>query len=189
MYKKEDLRIVKTKRNLYEGLLFMMKEKPFEEIKVSDICKEALTNRSTFYDHFNDKYELLVSLIEDLKYELTEKLKENKNIETPKQYYMEMIHLLLDHIEENSKVYSSIIKYNSNTIASDMFKQTLLKDVAKQIESFDTCKKNIPAEIITLFYVSAVINVCMDYIRSQKKYRKEEILTYLDTLIPDTIYE
>ena len=55
MAKKIDLRIIKTKKNLYEGLLTLMKERTFEEIKVSDICSAALTNRSTFYDHFSDK--------------------------------------------------------------------------------------------------------------------------------------
>ena len=66
MDKKEDLRVIKTKKSLYDGLIMMMKDKPFEEIKVSDICKVALTNRSTFYDHFNDKYELLYALMKDL---------------------------------------------------------------------------------------------------------------------------
>ena len=43
-----------------------MKNKSFEEIKVSDICKEAHINRSTFYNNFNDKYDLLFSLFHDL---------------------------------------------------------------------------------------------------------------------------
>ena len=43
MAKKVDLRIIKTKKNLYEGLLTLMKERTFEEIKVSDICNAALT--------------------------------------------------------------------------------------------------------------------------------------------------
>ena len=67
MMKKEDLRVIKTKANLYRGLIDLMKDNPFEEIKVSDICNKSMINRSTFYDHFNDKYELLQSLIDDLK--------------------------------------------------------------------------------------------------------------------------
>ena len=65
--RKTDLRIIKTKKNLYESLLYLMKEKPFEELKVSEICENALVNRSTFYSHFDDKYDLLDSLICDLK--------------------------------------------------------------------------------------------------------------------------
>ena len=60
---KNDLRVIKTKKNLYEALITLMKEKTFEEIKVADICKKALINRSTFYNHYQDKYELLYELI------------------------------------------------------------------------------------------------------------------------------
>ena len=42
MKKKEDLRIRKTKANLYRSLLQLMEEKPFEEIKVIDICKTMI---------------------------------------------------------------------------------------------------------------------------------------------------
>ena len=73
MKKKEDLRIIKTKKNLYEGLLQLMKDTSFEDIKVSDICNVSLVNRSTFYDHFSDKYELLATLIDDLEEELDRK--------------------------------------------------------------------------------------------------------------------
>ena len=66
---KTDLRIVKTNKALYEALLLLMKEKTFEEIKISDLCQKALINRSTFYAHYNDKYELLVDFINVLKEE------------------------------------------------------------------------------------------------------------------------
>lgn len=188
MKKKEDLRVIKTKKNLYEGLLSIMKDKPFEEIKVSEICSVALTNRSTFYDHFSDKYELLASLIKDLEEELTKKLEQNKNLETEKDYYMKMIELLFDHISENISIYSSIIRNNTNSIANDMFKDTLVKDVEKHIKSSHANHGNIPIEIITIFYVSAVINVCVYYISDPTRYKKEDILSYLRELVPSNIY-
>ena len=54
-----DLRVIKTKNALFNALIELMKDKTFEEIKVSDICNKALINRSTFYAHFDDKYDLL----------------------------------------------------------------------------------------------------------------------------------
>lgn len=188
MNKKEDLRIIKTKKNLYEGLLKIMEYKSFEEIKVSEICKISLTNRSTFYDHFNDKYELLSSLIKDLEKELVQKLEENNNITTAKEYYMKMIELLFDHISENISIYASILKNNNNSISYDMFHNTLLEDVKKHIEDNNRYHGNIPIEIITIFYVSAVINVCFNYIKDPLKYTKEDILLYLNELLPNNIY-
>ncbi len=188
MSNKSDLRVIKTKNNLYEGLLKMMRDKPFEEIKVSDICKVSLTNRSTFYDHFSDKYELLSSLIKDLENELILKLKSNVNIASSKDFYMEMIKLLFEHISENISIYSSIAKNNDNSVASDMMYDTLIKDVKSHIEDNEEYKGSIPAEIITIFYVSAVIKVCFKYISDPNKYKMEEILSYLEQLIPDNIY-
>ena len=70
MNEKTDLRIIKTKKILFETLLKLMKQKNFDKIKISDICEEALINRSTFYAHYQDKYELLDDLVEDLKVSL-----------------------------------------------------------------------------------------------------------------------
>lgn len=188
MQKKEDLRVTKTKKHLYEGLLTMMKDKTFEEIKVSDICNISLTNRSTFYDHFNDKYELLASLIKDLENELALKLSENKSIENAKDFYLKMIELLFDHISENIHIYSSIIKRNNNSIASDMFRDTLQKDVEKFLKTTLPSEITIPIEVITTFYVSAVIDVCLLFIKEPNKYKKEDILNYIDYLLPSKIY-
>lgn len=188
MAKKEDLRITKTKRSLYNGLLILMKEKVFEEIKVSDICSVALINRSTFYDHFDDKYELLESLITDLKQDLTEKLQENKNYETAKEYYIEMIKILIEHTKENISIYSSILKHNNNSIVMDMVYETIYKDVELYISNHTPLNLDIPIEIISKFYVSAVINVCLEYIKSPYKYKKEDIINYLTKLIPNQIY-
>lgn len=188
MKKKEDLRIVKTKKSLYEGLLIMMKDTSFEDIKVSDICNVSLVNRSTFYDHFSDKYELLISLIHDLEEELSEKLATNQVLTSAKDYYMSMIATLFQHISDNVEIYSSIIKNNNNGIASDMFRDAILNDVKKSLDNSSMGNLEVPVDIISTFYVSAVINVCIEYVRDPKKYTMEEILRYLDCLVPNDIY-
>lgn len=57
--KKEDLRIRKTKKALYSALLALLNRQKFLKITVNDICQEALVSRTAFYDHFQDKYDLL----------------------------------------------------------------------------------------------------------------------------------
>lgn len=189
MDKKIDKRVLKTKRSLYEGLLAVMKEKEFEEIKVSDICDKALTNRSTFYDHFSDKYELLTALIEDLKKELIHSLENNtQETNSLKEYYMTIIKLLIEHIDSNIDIYNSILKKNNNSIVMDMLYETIYKDIEKELEKYKS-STNIPTEIITKFYVTAVSNICLDHIKYPKKYKKDSIISYLEILIPSNIYE
>lgn len=58
MEKKTDLRIVKTKKAVRASFLELRKKNPLEKIKVRDICKLALINPSTFYDHYTDVFAL-----------------------------------------------------------------------------------------------------------------------------------
>lgn len=190
MNKKEDLRIRKTKANLYKGLLQLMEEKTFEEIKVTDICKVSMINRSTFYDHFNDKYELLASFIEDLKAELINHLNKAKEVDNIKEYYLELIRILLENINHNINMYSSIaiIKKNNNSIAYDMIFDASLEAVTKKLKERYTNLSNIPVEIVSLFYVSGVIKVFTESVKNPETFDPEKILEYLEKLIPDLEY-
>ncbi len=184
--KKVDLRIIKTKKSLYESLLILMKEKSFEDIKVSDICEKAYINRSTFYTHFEDKYMLLDALIKDLKESLQEELDKNKTISNSKEYYLELIKILLNHIEEKSDIYMPIMINNRNSIAMDMIYDTLNEDIIKRLEQEKSLNhQNKKAEFIAKFYLGAIINIGFDFIKNKDHYTRKEVLAYLEELLPE----
>lgn len=54
----------RTDRDITNALLALMDRKPFEKITVQDILDGAKVNRSTFYQHFPDKYAVLERLQE-----------------------------------------------------------------------------------------------------------------------------
>ena len=62
----KDRRIQKTKGLLHEALFSLIVEKNYETIVVNDILDRANVGRSTFYSHFNNKDDLLVSGIQDM---------------------------------------------------------------------------------------------------------------------------
>lgn len=57
----KDRRIQKTESLLREALGSLIREKPYDSIVVKEILHRANVGRSTFYTHFRDKDELLVS--------------------------------------------------------------------------------------------------------------------------------
>ena len=183
----EDLRIIKTKKALYSALIELMKNKEFEEIKVSDICNIALVNRSTFYAHYNDKYELLVELINNLKNNLLAALDSNKHIVNTKEYYMEMIKLIFEHIDSEKDIYYSIILSNRNSIITDIIIDVAIKDINKRLEINNIHKGDIPTDIIVNFYLGALTGLGIGWLKDKDKYNKEEILNYIDKLLPDNI--
>ena len=59
--KKEDARVRRTRDALGDALVALMQEKPFESITVQDVLDRAHVGRSTFYAHYSDKDDLLMS--------------------------------------------------------------------------------------------------------------------------------
>lgn len=185
---KTDLRIVKTKKILFNSLLNLMKIKNFEKIKISDICEESLINRSTFYAHYDDKYELLIDLFEERKLSLLKDFEDNENKAFSKEYLMELLSILIDHIEENKEIYSAILANNRNGILIDFLIDAIEKDVSEKLKGNSEIKNSdLPLDIIVKFYAGGLINIGIDCITRTKKYSKKELLLYIDKLIPDKI--
>jgi AcrR family transcriptional regulator len=59
--KKTDARVRRTRDALGDALIALMQEKPFETITVQDVLDRAHVSRSTFYSHYSDKDDLLMS--------------------------------------------------------------------------------------------------------------------------------
>ena len=61
-----DQMIEKTKEKIQKSFLQLLKEKHFMKISVRDITTVAAINRGTFYLHYQDKYDLLHQMEENL---------------------------------------------------------------------------------------------------------------------------
>lgn len=61
----KDRRIQKTHKLLKESLISLILEKGFEAITIQELLDRSNVGRSTFYLHFDNKYELLHSCFED----------------------------------------------------------------------------------------------------------------------------
>jgi AcrR family transcriptional regulator len=63
--RKPDRRVERTRNALGAALIALMQEKPFETITVQQVLDRAGIGRSTFYAHYRDKNDLLLSDMED----------------------------------------------------------------------------------------------------------------------------
>jgi AcrR family transcriptional regulator len=56
---KTDNRVRFTKMVIKDSLLDILSEKPIQKVTVKEICEKAQINRATFYLHYQDPYDLL----------------------------------------------------------------------------------------------------------------------------------
>lgn len=57
-----DPRVRRTRERLREALVSLSREKPYDGIRVADLLARADVGRATFYAHYRDKEDLLISL-------------------------------------------------------------------------------------------------------------------------------
>ncbi|MGI6175354.1 MAG: TetR/AcrR family transcriptional regulator [Christensenellales bacterium] len=62
---KQDRKTRYTRMVLQDSLIELMKEKPITKITIKELCENADINRSTFYAHYTDQYDLLRRIEDD----------------------------------------------------------------------------------------------------------------------------
>lgn len=117
--KKDDRRTIRSKRDLANALFELLQEKNLEEITVQDITDRALISKTTFYNNFKDKSELLIFLLrrsaDTLLDEVEERLKVESNLSKEKILY-DLINLVVDFLIKASYQFRKIIENDTNRI-------------------------------------------------------------------------
>ncbi len=99
---KEDRKTRYTRMVLQDSLIALMKEKPIGKITIKELCEMADVNRSTFYAHYTDQYDLLRNIEDDVLVWLKEAVATILN-KTDKSGTMEVLEQLLQYVVENGR--------------------------------------------------------------------------------------
>lgn len=100
----QDLRIVRTRKMLRDAMITLAIQKGFANITINDIVGLAMVNRATFYRHYQDKYDLVESYLDELYTELNA-------APTPPQSDEPNPRLvkLFEHIRDNAPFYRAML--------------------------------------------------------------------------------
>jgi AcrR family transcriptional regulator len=103
---KTDRRSIRTQRLLGEALIALLLEKRYDDITVQDILDRANIGRSTFYEHYWDKEDLLTSEIERVIDLL------DQHIATPSQHPAVFLPslALFQHVREQQRLYRALLR-------------------------------------------------------------------------------
>lgn len=100
MPKTDEAKAVHTKRILRDTMLNHMGMRDFEQITVNELCGITNFSRSTFYKHYEDKYDLIVDCLYHLVFHPLP-LRYDENLE---QYFMQVLTATKEHEQALSKL-------------------------------------------------------------------------------------
>ena len=130
----QDLRVQRTKKALITTFSDLLETKSFDNITIQDLCEKANVRRSTFYRHFNDKYDLLNHIVGTLiEYFRTLHLPEI-NPKDPRQFFNKFMKDILLFISDNKAMVKSVISINIYSEVYQILYNQIYAVVKRQIE-------------------------------------------------------
>ena len=130
----QDLRVQRTKKALITTFSDLLETKSFDNITIQDLCEKANVRRSTFYRHFNNKYDLLNHIVGTLiEYFRTLHLPEI-DPKDPRQFFNKFMKDILLFISDNKAMVKSVISINIYSEVYQILYNQIYAVVKRQIE-------------------------------------------------------
>ena len=164
------------------GMLLLLTKKPFEEITVGELCEGAQYPRATFYNYFDDKYDLLEYCWQTLAAQIG--LSEYHH--APEN---EMLYLYFDRIydftRENRSTVSQILLHNPENGYMVSSFRSFLNGRMREIfqKCMDAAEKEIPKELLADHYSNTLFLVWQWSALKDASCTKEMGRTYLRMLL------
>ena len=65
--KNKNAKYSKTNKIIKDAMINLLQDKSFSDINITDLCMKSGINRSTFYSHYKNTYELFSEIIDDVR--------------------------------------------------------------------------------------------------------------------------
>lgn len=174
-----------AKRNIMQleiSLMRILEEKPFEKISAVDVCRNADVPRSTFYNYFDDKYDLLRYTLYSIAQEIKTAVDENQNDE---QYIRAIIYCLFEMYEKHSQFIKKVSSVNCNSSLYVEIKQLLREILIQRFEKNSLAGKKYNADIEAMaeFYSNGIVYTAKTYIENGLQASADDIVNSLMNII------
>ena len=179
--KKEDARVIRSKRDLADALEELLSQKNFDDITIKEISEKAMVSKLTFYNNFLDKNDLLMYLFHRYSEEIYEKVK--VAIMAPStlhQKYEQAVKMVVDFLTTRPIPLDKMIKNDtSKTVYWNLNK--FIKEATIRVANIYGKMLNIsvPPEILSYFYSGAFTNLIYSLALKNKKLENAQLVNYI----------
>ena len=178
--KKMDRRVQKTRTLLHKALMSSILEKKYESITVQEILDRADVGRSTFYVHYDDKDELLLSGLQNVRSLLHSA--QATGTAPPGKSYERIIgfsRAMFQHDYKYRAVNRALLGSNAEAVVRRYIHSALVTVVNQEVRAELRKRKRgdclVSPELLTHFVVSTFISVMTFWLNARNPIPPAEI--------------
>lgn len=172
----------RTLRAFSNALVALLEQKPFESIQVNELCQACMIPKSTFYNYFDDKYDLLNYLFQRWEEQI---YPEVSQIGAPSQRAQEVLRRLLDTVEQHQDVLNHIRIHNPahGQFCNKLYLHFMDCCYRALIHSALVQPHDIPVALVAKRNAFAIIAVFEWAFIEKHEATKEELISYIMKLL------
>jgi AcrR family transcriptional regulator len=176
--KGRDRRIERTQQLLRAALRSLIQEKGFEVLTVQEIIDRANVGRATFYSHFDNKDDLLVSGFEDLRALLKSRQRDafsrGRSIE---ERVFGFSHEVFAHTNEYRDAFRAMVGQRSGAVVQRLLHKLLVELIREDVKR-TVVRAESPAmhtEALVHFIAGALVGVLMWWLDGRMRLSVDEV--------------
>lgn len=165
-----------TRQNLIDAFWELYCEKRIEKITVREITTKAGYNRSTFYEYFNDVYDVLEQIEESLLPNIEDMpplLPTMGNESVPIDSFIKLY-------SSSSKYYTVLLGDNGDPAFAGKIKNGIK---AKLLEQLETSESNMEIDYTFEYMLSAMIGILTYWFKNNENISKEDLVKLMYELM------
>ena len=184
-----DRRVQKTINLLHQALGHLIREKPYDEILVQEILDRANVGRSTFYMHFRDKDELLVSGIHDMLGSVHATVDAGHS--GPHERIVRFSLPVFEHIHPHLRTGAAKMGPRGRAIVHEHLKKIVAKQIAGEVKGHFRGRQReagqIPPDLLVQYLASTFILVLNWWVECRNPLPPKEVDLLFRGLIQPTL--
>jgi AcrR family transcriptional regulator len=155
-----DRRVRRSRDLLFQALIALIREKGYDRITVQDILDRADVGRSTFYEHYRGKDELLLSATEGLRSVLEQTLATTSITNAPEPM-LQVAQALFGQIDEaeHRRHYQALLGTRGGELATRTLRKLLSEALAKHLQSSGAVKDKRQLEAAGVFMGNGLVGL------------------------------
>lgn len=151
-----------TKEAIEQALIFLLNEKSFKDITITEIAKKAGVSRTAYYRNYKSKEDILSTCLKTIMTNTSNALLEYNVLENAKETWV----ALLQKVKENYKEYKLLLSAGYKNIIIDEFNKSMNDNISKK--QFELYYSN-------LYWAGAISSVVLEWIEDDMNISIEQV--------------
>lgn len=170
---RKDMRLDRTRLLIISTMFELLAQHTFENISVNDICLAASVSRTTFYVHFDDKYQLVVACMEEFRKELDKLFVSGKQPDAISQ--------MVAAIDQERAVFHNLFTGKENRELEHMLQDFLVEQCSAELEKQRSLgiTFTVPIHVVSLFFAYGMSGLIVRWVTGTLPISREELVRCL----------